>query len=157
MSCMPKHLFETVARVLHEGGLSKRALRRIVAGFPNPAAEERALRAESEYLAHFCPWYTARELAGMPGMPARAAEVRKLLDAKGAASRRRFGCRRQLEYPSSSLPPLTLRFMPPGRQVTPQAKADAVRSYEYALSCLARRRSGNLRGIAYEAWLVCGR
>jgi hypothetical protein len=156
MTSMPKQLFQTVVRVLYEGGLSKTALRRLLAEFPDPLAEERALRMEVEYLSNFCPWYTARELAGMPGMPARAADVRQLMDAQGQPWRLRFGCRRQREYPSGAIPLLTSRFMPPGRQVTKDAKAAAVREYEHAVyedqvdSC---RKIGRRRH-SYSSWIL---
>lgn len=129
-TAMPAHMFETAARLLYEGALTRAALRDLVARFPDPEREATALRAERDYIAYFCAWYTAPELAGMPGMPATARGVRRLLDLLEVPRRQRFGCKRKLEFAGSFLPLVTRAWMPRGRRVTPQAKARALAEYD---------------------------
>ena len=48
-------------------------------------------------------WFTARELAGMPGMPGTEQGVRKKADAESWSGRKRAGTK-AIEYPLSALP-----------------------------------------------------
>lgn len=52
-------------------------------------------------------WYTARELAGLPGMPGSERGVKKTADRLGWEGQRRLGTARAIEYSFAVLPPET--------------------------------------------------
>src|SRR5438445_7664776 len=70
-------------------------------------------------------WYSATELAGLPGLPGTERNVRARADREGWASRPRSGRGGGSEYTESALPQITQEFL---RRRVAVAAANAVKS-----------------------------
>ena len=87
-------------------------------------------------------WFTARELARLPGMPRTARSVRRIADREHWTSRRRKDSSHAWEYPLDSLPGVTRR------EILKHQKRDAAQAFRREKPILKRPKKPELSGDA---------